>query len=112
MIVSLRLRYQLTPREAKGQLEVLNKDSQTTLQEHSGLIENLARIAYTGLPETHQLDMAKERFLSSLGNLGLQKHLIGVPTPTLEAAVHTGNEYLQLAATHAGLRELHLSGNR
>lgn len=46
--------------------------------------------------------MAKEKLFSSLGNLGLQRHLIGVPIPTLEAAVRAGNEYPQLTATHSG----------
>lgn len=63
----------------------------------------IEKLAYAGLPEVHQLEMAKERFLS-LGNLGLQKHLLGVPTPTMEAAVKAGNEYLQLTATHSGAR--------
>lgn len=104
ILASLRLRYGITPREARGKLEALRKDPQTTLQEHSTLVGKLARLAYAGLPEVHQLEMAKERFLSSLGNLGLQKHLLGVPTPTMEAAVRAGNEYLQLTATHPGAR--------
>lgn len=59
-------------------------------------------MAYAVLPADHQLEMAKERFLSSLGNLGLQRHLLGVAT--MKAAARASDEYLQLTVTHAGGR--------
>lgn len=58
------------------------------------------------MPDNYRQELTKERFLSSLSNLGLQRHLLGVPTPTIEAAVRAGNKYLQLTATHAGPRAL------
>lgn len=42
--------------------------------------------------------------MASLGNLGLQRRLLGVPTPTLEAPVRAGSEYLQLSTTHTERR--------
>lgn len=51
------------------------------------------------------LEMNRERFMASLGNLELQNHLVGVSTLNLEPSVRAGNEYLQMTATHAGSRE-------
>lgn len=104
ILASLRLRYGLTLQEARGQLEAIKRDPQTPFQEHSGVMEKLAQITYTGVPEAHQLEMVTEKFLSSLGNLGLRRHLLGVPTSTMEAAVHASNKYLQLTATHCERR--------
>lgn len=69
-------------------------------QEHTRAIEKLACIVYAKLPKAHQLEMAKQRFFSSLKNLSLQKYLLGVPIPTMKAAVRAGNDYPQQTAMH------------
>lgn len=65
-------------------------------------MQKLSRIAYAELLAEHCLEMTKEKFMASVNNLSLQKHLLGVPTPTMDAVVRAGNEYFQLTAAHAG----------
>lgn len=66
-------------------------------------------MVYADLPVEHRLEMTKEKFLSSLGNLGLQRHLLGVATPTIEDVVRAGNEYMRL---NAGQTLSHLPGTK
>ena len=96
IFAALRLRYGITPKEARRQLLGLRKNSQITLQEHSSQVERLADVAHRDLPEEAKLQMTLEAFTSTLAHLGLQRHLLLAETPTLEAAVRAGNEYLQL----------------
>lgn len=102
ILASFRLCYAPTPRETRRQLEGLRRDPSTTLQEHAGVVEKFSHITYAALLAALGLEMTMERFLSSLDNSGLQKDLLGLPTPNLEAAFRrsAGNEYLQLAAKH------------
>lgn len=92
MLASLRLRYGITTREARSQLEYLKRDFNTPLQEHAETVERLGWIAHAGLPEQHVVEMIQEKFKASLNNLGLQKHLLGLPMPDLGATVRAGNE--------------------
>lgn len=108
ILASLQLRYGLTARETRGQIETIRRDPSLPLQEHASKMQKLAGIAYAGLPAAHRLQMTRERPLASLNNLGLQKHLLGVPTPDMEAMVIVGNGYLQLTTTHAAAGPIRL----
>ena len=46
--------------------------------------------------------MALETFCSTLGNAYLQRHMLAIETPTLEAAVRAGNEFLQIKPEKRG----------
>jgi hypothetical protein len=93
---ALRARYGLSPREARSKLNSLRREPSTTLQEHASEVQKLVSVAYTDLPRCHQADMIVETFCSTVGNAYLQRHLLAVPTPTLEDAVRAGNEFLQI----------------
>ena len=99
ILVNLRSRFGMTRREARSQLAVVCKDYATTLQEHSKTIEQLINIAYDDLPHATRVELAVDLFSTTLGNAYLQRHLLAVPTPTLEAAVRAGNEFLQVKVT-------------
>ena len=96
---ALRARFGLSAREARAKLASLKRNHQTTLQEHAAEVERLVTIAYADLPGRHRQEMAIETFTHSLSHAYLQRHLLAVPTPTLEDAVRTGNEYLQIKPT-------------
>ena len=96
IFTALRARYGLTPREARAKIASLKRESKTTLQEHSVEVERLVEIAYAEVPGAIRTTMAVDTFASTIGNGYLQRHLLAVPTPTLEAAVRAGNEYLQI----------------
>ena len=103
VFTALRARYGLSPREARSRLSTLRKEFQTTLQEHAVDVDRLISIAYPDLPEEHQANMTMDTFCSTLGNAYLQRHLLAVDTPNLEAAVRAGNEFLQIrTATERG----------
>jgi hypothetical protein len=93
---ALRARFGLSPREARAKISVLKKDYKTTLQEHASEVERLISIAYEELPVQHRAGLTMSTFTSTLGNAYLQRHLLAVPTDTLEEAVRAGNEYLQI----------------
>ena len=46
--------------------------------------------------------ISRETFASTLNNPALQRHLLAVDTPTLEAAVRAGGEYLQIPPSQGG----------
>ena len=93
---NLRARFGLTPKEARAKLQGLKKDQQATLFEHATQIEKLTDIAFGEMSDRLKEEMAVDTFCGTLGNVYLQRHLLAVPTPTLEAAVRAGNEYLQV----------------
>ena len=94
MFNSLRARYGLTPREAGARLAGLRKESRTSLQEHATEVERLVGVAYHGMEQEQRREMTVETFASTLNNPPLQRHLLAVATPTLEAAVRAGGEYI------------------
>jgi hypothetical protein len=96
IFTALRARYGFSPREARSRLGALKRDNQTTLQEHGSEIQRLVNVAYADLPVCHQNDMIIDTFCSTVGNAYLQRHLLAVPTRTLEEAVQAGNEFLQI----------------
>ena len=96
VFANLRARYGLTPREARARLAALRKDARTALQEHASEVEQLVGVAYQGMDADQRREMAVETFASTLNNPSLQRHLLAVATPTLEAAVRAGSEYLQI----------------
>ena len=93
---ALRARFGLSPREARARLSNLRKGFHTSLQEHAAEVERLVNIAYGDLPPDHRAGMRLETFCGTLGYLPLQRHLLAVPTHTIEDAVRAGNEYLQM----------------
>ena len=93
---ALRARFGLSPREARARLSTLRKEYKTSLQEHAAEVERLITIAYGELPVEYQAGMKLETFCSTLGYMPLQRHLLAVPTNTLEDAVRAGNEFLQI----------------
>ena len=93
---ALRARFGLSPRETRSWLSTLRKEYRTSLQEHAAEVERLIAIAYGELPVEYQAGMNLETFCSTLGYMPLQRHLLAVPTHTLEDAVRAGNEFLQI----------------
>ena len=59
-------------------------------------MKRLIAIAYGELPVEYQAGMKLETFCSTLGYVPLQRHLLAVPTHTLEDAVWAGNKFLQI----------------
>ena len=96
IMTNLRSSFGMTQREARAQLATVRRDSTTTLQEHARTIERLTHLAYADIPENTRIEMAVDLFSNTLGNAHLQRHLLAVPTATLEAAVRAGNEFLQV----------------
>ena len=59
-------------------------------------MKRLINIAYGELPVEYQADMKLETFCSTLGYMPLHRHLLAVPTHTLENAVRAGNKFLRI----------------
>ena len=93
---ALRGRYTMTPREARATLARLRKDPQTPLQLHAVEVERLVAVAHAELPAQYRQGMVIDLFCTSLGYPALQRHLLAVALPTLDAAVQAGNAYLQV----------------
>lgn len=102
IFANLRARFGLTAREAKAKLAVLRRDHKTTLQEHACEVERLVSTAYADLPAVHLQRMVIDTFHATIGDAYLQRHLLAIETPDLEAAVRAGNEYLQIRPIRHG----------
>jgi hypothetical protein len=102
---ALRARYGLTTREARSKLSSLKKEYKVTLQEHASHVEQLVSVAYSELSEQMQREMCLDHFGNSLGNPGLQRHLLAIKPETLHDAVRAGNEYLQVRSSF-GVKQL------
>ena len=100
IMAALRARFGMTSREAKAKLAMLRRDHKTSLQEHAETVEKLVSIAYAEFPPQHIENMKLDLFHTTLGHAYLQRHLLAIQAPTLEAAIHAGNEFLQIK-THA-----------
>ena len=96
------VRFGMTTKEARTKLAGLRRTCRTTLQEHAMEVERLTNIAYPDLPDYTRQEMAVDTFCGSLENAYLQRHLLAIPTPTLEAAVRAGNEFLQVRPNMIG----------
>jgi ElaB/YqjD/DUF883 family membrane-anchored ribosome-binding protein len=102
---ALRARYGLTTREARSKLSSLKKEYKTTLQEHASRVEQLVEVAYPELQEEMRREMSLDHFSNSLGNPGLQRHLLAIKPGSLPDAVRAGNEYLQVRSSF-GVKQL------
>ena len=96
VFTALRSRYGLTPKEARTQLNGLKRDPKRSLHDHAIDVEKLTRKAFGDLPEGFQTNMMLDTFCGSLGNAGLQRHLLAIQPQTLAEAVQHGQEYLQV----------------
>ena len=96
IFAALRGQFELTTKEARSRLSSLKKDSRKTLYDHANDVENLVRNAFEGLPEHVQAGMMLDTFCSSIENAALQRHLLGLQSDTVKAAIQHRNEYLQV----------------
>ena len=65
-------------------------------------VEKLTNIAYPDLPDYTRQEIAVDTFCGFLENACLQRNLLPIPTPTLEAGVKAGNEFLQVRPNMIG----------
>ena len=96
VIAALRARFGLTTREARAKLATLRKEHAATLQEHGVEVERLVAIAYADLDYRQREEMTLDLFITTLGHLQLQRHLLAVGAADLTAMIRAGNEFLQL----------------
>ena len=101
IVAALKSRYGMTAREARAKLACLRRDPKTSLQEHGSQVERLVAIAHAELLEQYRQEMIIDNFCTSIGNGNLQRHLLAIPTPTLEDAIRAGNEYLQITVVNS-----------
>jgi len=93
---ALRARFGLTTREARAKLASLRKEPNTTLQEHGVEVERLVGIAYADLEIDQREEMTMDLFVTTLGHLSLQRHMLAVRPADLAGMIQAGNEFLQL----------------
>ena len=95
---ALRAKFGMTAREARRKLTSLNRDQKTKLQEHASHIERLMEVAYPDLPRTVRSELTIDTFITTIGNRDLQRHLLAIQLTSMEAAMRSGKEFLQVAA--------------
>jgi hypothetical protein len=96
---TLRLRFGVSRREARTKLNSMQRESSVTLQEHSIELQRLVEIAYPDYSRPQKAEMALDSFITTLGNVRLQQHLLAVNPPDIAAGVTAGNSYLQVQTT-------------
>ena len=106
VFTALRARFGMSAREARTKLANLRRKPQTSLHSHAIEVERLVQLAYADVPAQHRHELAIETFCSTLGHTQLQRHLLAIQTPDLQAAVRAGSEFLQIqpTGTSSGIR--------
>ena len=79
----------------------MRRDNRTSLQEYASHVSRLTNLANPELPEEYRSNMTLRTFKSTIGHVGLQRHLLAANVQTLEEAVRVGSEYLQIGAQAA-----------
>ena len=98
VLEALRMRFGTSASEAQALLANVRRDSRTTLQEYASYVNRLVNLANPDLPEQYRRNMTLRTFKSTLGHVGLQRHLLVANVQTLEDAVQVGSEYLQIGS--------------
>ena len=101
---ALRMRFGTSASEAQALLANVRRDNRTSLQEYASHVNRLVNLANPELPEEFRRTMTLRTFKSTLGHVGLQRHLLVANVQTLEEAVRVGSEYLQIGS-QATLRQ-------
>ena len=96
IFIALRARFGMTASQARAKIISLKRDSRTALQEHAAEVTRLVNLAYEELSGDQRRNMAKDMFLTTIGNAYLHRHLLAVRAESLEDAVRAGNKYLQV----------------
>lgn len=84
---ALRPQYATSSREARMKLNTLRKNTLRSLPEHAIEVKRLLGLVYAELPEDYKNRMAVETFCNTLGDVYLQRHILVVDTPTVDATV-------------------------
>jgi hypothetical protein len=77
----------------------MRKESSESLQEHSVESQRLVEIAYPDYTGLQKAEMALDSFITTLGDVRLQQHLLAVDPHDIATAVKAGNSYLQFQTT-------------
>ena len=83
----------------------VRRDNRTSLQEYASHVNKLVNLANSELPEQFCRTMTLRTFKSTLGHVGLERHLLVANVQTLEEVVRVGSEYLQIGSQAASRQE-------
>lgn len=99
IFAALRLRFGITPRQARDKLRYLAKDGRQSWHEFGATVERLINIAYPDLPAANRAELALDNFGRGIDNRALQRHLLAVPPANIPAAVRIAEEFMQVAGS-------------
>ena len=105
VLEALRMRFGTSASEAQTLLANVRRDPRTSLQEYASYVSRLVNLANPELPEQYRRNMTLRTFKSTLGHVGLQRHLLVANVRTLEEAVQVGSEYLQVGSQATSRQE-------
>ena len=98
VVEALRMRFGTSASEAQALLANVRRDHRTPLQEYASHVSRLVNLANPELPADFRRILTLRTFKSTLGHVGLQRHLLVANVQTLEEAVRVGAEYLQIGS--------------
>ena len=105
VIQALQMRFGTSASEAQALLANVRRDHRTSLQEYASYVSRLVNLANPELPIDYRQTMTLRTFKSTLGHVGLQRHLLVANVQTLEDAVRVGAEYLQVGSQATSRQE-------
>ena len=106
---ALRLRFGTSASEALALLAKMRRDNRISLQEYASHVSRLVNLANPEVPEKFRRSMILRTFKSTLGHVGLQRHLLVANVQTLEDAVRIGFDYLQIGSQATLGQESHVA---
>jgi hypothetical protein len=90
ILAALRLRFGVTPSQARDQLKNLTKEAKGTWHEFGMRADKLVNLAFPTLPPQNRVELAIDNFKRGINNRALQ---------TMAAAVRTAEEFMQAGAS-------------
>lgn len=94
---ALRLRFGMTPKQARDQLDWLRREPGQSLHALASEVDRLVGIGFPEIPEPGRTSFVISRFKKALDHKGLEQHLLAVQTETLAATVRAADEFLGVA---------------
>ena len=101
---SLRAQFGLSVRQARDKIRTLQRGPRQSVHELGTEAKRLVRLAYPGLAQREQEDMAIEVFIQALDSRSLKRHFLATPAGSVNEAVEKVNEYFEASDSHSRTR--------
>ena len=98
---ALRLRFGITPKQARDQIEWIRREPGQSLQALASEVDRLVGLGFANIPEPGRTHFAINTFKKALDHKAVEQHLLAVPTETLADTVRAADEFMSISKSRA-----------